>query len=96
MKLVLKIVFAPVMALFAVICWIATLLVRISGTILGFAAMLLGLLGLAALLLVSVKNGIIILVTAFLVSPFGLPMLAAMLVGQLQRLRCWMLDTIYG
>ena len=96
MKLVLKIVFAPVMALFAVICWTAMMLVRISGTILGFAAMFLGLMGLAVLLLVSAKNGIIILVIAFLVSPFGLPLLSATLVGQLQRLRCWMLDTIYG
>ena len=34
--------------------------------------------------------------SAFLICPYGLPLLAAMLVGQLQRFRCWMLDAIYG
>ena len=42
------------------------------------------------------KNGLVILIMAFLICPYGLPLLAAMLVGQLQRFRCWMLDMIYG
>ncbi|MBQ9031910.1 MAG: succinate dehydrogenase [Parasporobacterium sp.] len=96
MKIILKIILAPLVALFTVFCWIAMLAVRISGTVLGLAAMILGALGLAVLLLVSVKNGLVVLAMAFLICPYGLPLLAAMLVGQLQRFRCWMLDTIYG
>lgn len=96
MRLLLKIVFAPVMAICALICWLATLIVRVSGAVLGIAALILGILGIAVMLLVSAKNGIIILGFAFLVSPFGLPLMAAALVGQLQRFRCWMQDTIYG
>ena len=96
MKLILKIIFAPLIVLFTVACWIAMLAVRISGTVFGLAAMLLGVLGLAVLLLISVKNGIVVLIVAFLICPYGLPLLAALLVGQLQRFRCWMLDTIYG
>ncbi len=95
MKLILKIIFAPLIVLFTVACWIAMLAVRISGTVFGLAAMILGALGLTILLLVSVKNGVIVLTIAFLICPYGLPLLAAMLVGQLQRFRCWMLDTIY-
>lgn len=44
----------------------------------------MGFLGLAVLITYSVQNGIILLVIAFLVSPFGLPMLAVRLLGFLQ------------
>ena len=41
-------------------------------------------------------NGIIILVMAFLVSPVGLPMVAAWMIGQMQRLRYFLQDAVYG
>ena len=44
----------------------------------------------------TVTNGIIILVFAFLVSPLGLPMLAAWTIGQMQRFRYFVQDAIYG
>ena len=57
---------------------------------------ILGILGLAVLLLVSVTNGIIVLVIAFLVSPVGLPLAAAWMIGQMQRFRYFVQDAIYG
>ena len=96
MKTVLKIIFAPVLAVFSVILWFLTFLVHVSGSVLGVIGILIGVLGLGVLILDSVKNGIIILVIAYLISPYGLPMLAALLIGQLQRFRCWMKDAIYG
>ena len=54
------------------------------------------ILGFAILLLDSVTNGIIVLVIAFLISPVGLPMLAAWLIGQMQRFRYFVQDAIYG
>ena len=51
---------------------------------------------LAVLLLVSVTNGIIVLVIAFLVSPVGLPMIAAWMIGQMQRFRYFVQNAIYG
>lgn len=54
------------------------------------------ILGLAVLLLDSVTNGIIILVIAYLVSPVGLPMLAAWMIGQLQKLRYFLQSAVYG
>ena len=96
MKIILKILFAPVFALFSVILWFLTFFVHISGSVLGVIGILIGVLGLGVLILDSVKNGIIILVIAYLISPYGLTMLAALLLGQLQRFRCWMKDVIYG
>jgi len=53
-------------------------------------------LGVAVLVTYSVQNGIILLVIAFLVSPMGLPMAAAWLLGKLQALRYTIQDWIYG
>ena len=96
MKLILKILFAPVIILLAVVTWFLTFLVQASGTILGIISALLVVLGIAILILDNTKNGIIVIVIAFLVSPYGIPLLAAKLVGQLHRFRLWLKDTIYG
>ena len=67
-----------------------------SAWVFGIVSTILGILGLAVLLLVSVTNGIIVLVIAFLVSPVGLPMVAAWMIGQMQRFRYFIQDTVYG
>ena len=89
MKFILKILFAPVIAILAVVIWIFALMLKLS-------AWVFGILGLAILLLDSITNGIIVLVIAFLVSPIGLPMLAAWTIGQMQRFRYFVQDAIYG
>ena len=50
----------------------------------------------AILLLDSVTNGIIVLLFAFLVSPIGLPMLAAWMIGLMQKFRYFMQSAVYG
>ena len=57
---------------------------------------LVALLGIAVLVTYSPQNGIILLVIAFLVSPVGLPMAAAWLVGKVQDLRYVIQDAVYG
>lgn len=96
MKIILKILFAPIIVVLAVVTWFLTFLVQASGTILGIVSALLVVLGIAVMILDNTKNGIIVIVIAFLVSPYGIPLLAAKLVGQLHRLRLWLKDTIYG
>ena len=54
------------------------------------------LLVIAVLLTYSPQNSIILLVIAFLVSPVGLPMAAAWLVGKVQDLRYAIQDVVYG
>jgi len=96
MKFILKILFAPVIAFLAIVIWIFALMLRLSAWVFGIAGTVLGILGLITLLFVNATNGIIILVFAFLVSPVGLPMLAAWTIGQMQRFRYFVQDKVYG
>ena len=96
MKFVLKILFAPVLAVLVVLVSALALILNLSAWVFGIASTILGILGLAVLLLDNVVNGVIILVIAFLVSPIGLPMLAAWMLGQIQRFRYFIQDAVYG
>ncbi|MSS91083.1 succinate dehydrogenase [Eisenbergiella tayi] len=84
MRLLLKVLAAPIVVLLTVFVWLCALLINLSAFVFGLAGMVVGFLGLAVLVTYSVQNGIILLVIAFLVSPFGLPMLAVRLLGFLQ------------
>lgn len=96
MKLILKILVAPVIAILVVFIWLSALVLKLSAWAFGIVSTILGVLGLAVLILDNVTNGIIILVFAFLVSPVGLPMAAAWMIGQMQRFRYFVQDAIYG
>ena len=96
MKFLLKILFAPVIVILTLTIWLFALVLRLSAWVFGIIGTILGLLGLAILLLDSVTNGIIVLVIAFLVSPIGLPMVAAWTIGQMQRFRYFVQDAVYG
>lgn len=96
MKFVLKILFAPVIAALVVLVSALALILNLSAWVFGVASTILGILGLAVLLLDNVVNGGIVLVIAFLVSPIGLPMLAAWMLGQIQRFRYFIQDAVYG
>lgn len=96
MKFILKILFAPVIAALAVIIWILAFVLKLSAWFFGILGTIFGILGFVILLLDSVVNGIIVLVFAFLVSPLELPMLAAWLIGQMQRFRYFVQDAVYG
>lgn len=95
MKFVLKILFAPIIAVLVVLVSALALILNLSAWVFGVASTILGILGLAVLLLDNVVNGVIILVIAFLVSPVGLPMLAAWMLGQIQRFRYFIQDAVY-
>lgn len=96
MKFVLKILFAPVIAVLVVLVSALALILNLSAWVFGIASTILGILGLAVLLLDNAANGVIILVIAFLVSPIGLPMLAAWMLGQIQRFRYFIQNAVYG
>ena len=96
MKTLLKIIFAPVVAIFALVIWLCGILLSMSAWIFGILGTLLGILGLMILLFDSTTNGVIVLIFAFLVSPVGVPMIAAWMIGQMQRLRYFVQGAIYG
>ena len=67
-----------------------------SGFVFKLASGLLSLLAIAVLITCSVKNGIILLVLAFLISPMGLPLLAVQGLGKLQDVNAAMKNFIHS
>lgn len=96
MRLILKILVAPIIVVLTLFVWICSGLLYCSSFILGLAGTVLGILGVLVLLTGSFTNGIIVLVMAFLVSPFGIPMAAVWLIGKIQDFRYTIQDKVYG
>ena len=86
MKLILKVLVAPVALLFSLFIRLCVMLLSHAAFLFGIASTVLGLLALIVLVTTSVKNGLILLGIAALVSPIGIPMLVAKLLGGLQRI----------
>ena len=96
LKLPLKILMAPVILSLTLFVWICVGIVYVSGLVLGLISMVVALLGVAVLITYSLQNGIILLVIAFLISPYGLPMAAIWLLGKVQDLKFIIQDLVYG
>ena len=94
LKLGLKILAAPVVLALMLFTWVCFGLLYASSFIFGLASAVVALLGIAVLVTYSPQNGLILLV--ILVSPLGLPMAAAWLVGKVQDLRYAIQDAVYG
>ena len=95
LKLLLKIAVAPVILMLTVFIWLCVGLVYISGLV-GFISMVFALLGVAVLITYSPQNGIILMILAFLISPFGLPKAAIWMLGKVQDLKYAIQDKVYG
>ena len=96
MRFMLKLLFAPVIAVLAIFIWFCAVMLRLSAWVFGIIGTIFSILGIAILIFDNVINGIIVLIFAFLVSPVGLPMMAAWMIGLLQRFRYFIQDAIYG
>ena len=96
LKLLLKIALAPVILALTLFIWVCVGLVYVSGLVLGLVSLSLVLLGVAVLITYSPQNGLILLLLAFLVSPYGLPLAAIWLLGKVQDLKYLIQDWVYG
>ena len=83
MKNLIRLLTAPI----TVIVWLCAGLLYVSSFLFGLAGAALTVLAVVVILAGSLKNGIIVLIIAFLVSPLGLPMLAVKILVGLQGLR---------
>ena len=83
MKTLIRLLTAPIV----VVVWLCAGLLYVSSFLFGLACTALTVLAVIVILAGSLKNGIIVLLVAFLVSPLGLPMLAAQMLARLQGLR---------
>lgn len=95
MKLLLKILAAPIVAILAIFVWLCTGILYISGWVFGIAGILMGICAVHVFLTNTVVAGIIFTVLAVLVSPFGIPMIAAWLLARIQGLRYAIQDRVY-
>ena len=96
MKILLKILCAPVIAVLSVFVGLTAKLVQASAVILNFIAIAVGLGSLCIFVDGKTAQGICGLIAAFLFTPFGLPMISIMLLGQVQKFRYWIQDSVYG
>ena len=83
MRVILKIISLPVIIITWILYGVCRLLVLLSGIVLGIIS---GAVCVAAIVLffkVGLIPGIAFLVIAFLISPYGIPRLAAWLTGKL-------------
>lgn len=95
MKLLLKILAAPIVAILAIFVWLCTGILYISGWVFGIAGILMGICAVYVFLTNTVVAGIIFTVLAVLVSPFGIPMIAAWLLARIQGLRYAIQEWVY-
>lgn len=96
LKLLLKIAMAPVILVLTLFIWLCAGLVYVYGLALGLISMIVAFLGVVLLVVGLRQNGIIVPVIAFLISPFGLPMVAFWLLGKVQGLKFAIRDWVYG
>ena len=87
MKTLLKILVMPVTLMISLLVRLCAGLISHTVMIFQIASAVLGLLALAVLLTTSVTNGLILQGIALAVSPIGIPMLAAKLLGALQSIK---------
>ena len=95
MRILLKVLAAPIVAVLAVTVWLCVGELYCVGMVMGLACGVFDQIGVYALLAVSVPPGIILLVSAFLLPPLGLPTAAAWLLGRVQALRYFIQDAVY-
>ena len=82
MRILLKIVLFPITLMVSIILLVCQFICVFSSMLLSILAFILFALGLATILLLGeTKQGISALFIAFLISPYGIPMLAAWLIG---------------
>ena len=96
LKCLLMIVTAPVVLVLTFFVWLCTGLIYISSLVLSLLSTIIALLGVAVIITYSPQNGVILLVTAFLISPMGLPLAAIWLLGKVQSLKFAIQDLVYG
>lgn len=96
MKFILKILLAPVMLTLWLIECVCKLALKLSSVVFVLASLLFVAASIFYFTHGSTLNGCIVLVIAFLVSPYGLPMLAVKLLAWFIAMRMLLKERIYG
>ena len=92
MKIVLKMIGWPIVLCLTVLIKVVSIVLCGSAMVLGIVSMGFGVLSVMAFIRNSVQSGCMLLVLAYLISPFGLPMIAAWIIGKMESLRVLIRD----
>ena len=87
MKKMFKVLLFPIWLVLEVVVFVLKLMMVLSSTVLGILLRILVPMAFVAMLL-SVRNGLMLLAFAWLISPIGLPLLADRVVFGLDDLCC--------
>ena len=96
MKILLRILLAPVFALLTILIWIATKIVEISAVVLNFIAIGTALGAICIIIDGRIASGIAGLVAAFFLTPFGLPLLAMLILEGVKSIKRRIQECVYG
>ena len=94
MRLLLRILAAPVVVILTLFVWSCSAILYCSAYFLGLAGSLVGLMALVMFISGSVRNALLLLILAYLISPLGLPMAAAWLLARVQDIRYAIMDAV--
>lgn len=94
MKLVLRIITWPIILVLSVFVGFCTFILSFSAGILTIISMLLAFMSFMILCFSSFTAGISGLIVAYLVSPFGFPMVAAWLIAKIADFKCYIQDAV--
>lgn len=81
MKMAIKILLVPIMALMWIAVKLGSLITYISGLAFGIISGIIALISILYMFTGSITNGLIGLLIAYLLSPYGIPMFAIMTLG---------------
>ena len=94
-KMLLWILLGPVVLALKLLNLFLMFVMAVSSTVLGIVSALLGLLAVLTCFALSWQNGLGMLIMAWLVSPLGIPLAAAWVLGGLERLEGWVVERVY-
>ena len=93
--MLLGILLVPAVLALKLLILFLTFVMAVSSTVLGIVSALLGLLAVLTCFALSWQNGLGMLIVAWLVSPLGIPLVAAWALGGLEKLEDWLIERIY-
>ena len=96
MRLIFKLLAFPFVLVTGILYLVCKFLVIASGAVLGLLSGIVFLAALALFFAAGFWPGLSWLVLAFLISPYGLPMAAAWLVGMLGGMNSALKDFVFG
>ena len=96
MRLIFKLLAVPFVLVAGILYLVCKFLVIVSGAVLGILSGIVFLAALALFFAAGFWPGVSWLVIAFLISPYGLPMAAAWMVGMLGGVNSALKDFVFG